>query len=418
MATITEKSNFLDAIKNAFDQRGLEPGDKAGQAFDLFMARGLPTAKSESYRLVPITRILEKAFSEEVNAPSEQTNLSLFRSIHEQPSNKVVFVNGAYDAARSEILDKSISLALEQPPAPSNEQDPFELLNLAFCNTIVDIRVADSTIPKYPLAIIHYFDSPTIVFANPRWQCTVGANSELTISEHTVTTETASYFNNKQSRLVANENAKVEFVTIQQGAEREILVNNVFVDIAKNSKLRCYTFTFKGLLVRNNLTIAIHGENIDARLNGLYLLSGHTFADNHTVVDHRKPRSFSNEIYKGVMDGNSKAVFNGKIFVQPDAQKTNAFQSNRNILLSESSSVHAKPQLEIWADDVKCSHGCTTGQLDEEALFYLRSRGLSKEMSRGMLLKAFAAETLEGITSEPIKDLVNQLISKQLHQSP
>lgn len=418
MATITEKSNIPDAIKNAFDQRGLEPGDKASLAFDLFMAKGLPTAKSEAYRLVPITRILEKAFSEEVSAPSEQTNLSLFRSIHEQPSNKVVFVNGLYDAYRSEILDKSISLTFAQPPAPVNEQDPFELLNLAFCNTMVDIHVPESIIPKYPLAIIHYFDSPTFVFANPRWKCTVGANSEIAISEHTVTTETASYFNNKQSRLVADENTKVEFVTFQQGAEREIQVNNAFVDLAKNSKLRCYTFTFKGLLVRNNLTIAIHGENIDARLNGLYCLSGNTIADNHTVVDHRKPRSFSNEIYKGVMDGNSKAVFNGKIFVQPDAQKTNAFQSNRNILLSESASVHAKPQLEIWADDVKCSHGCTTGQLDEEALFYLRSRGLSKEMSRGMLLKAFAAETLEGIKSEQIKDLVNQLISKQLHQSP
>jgi Fe-S cluster assembly protein SufD len=150
---------------------------------------------------------------------------------------------------------------------------------------------------------------------------------------------------------------------------------------------------------------------------GLYLLHGETLADNHTVVDHRKPNSFSNELYKGVLEGNSKGVFNGKIFVRPNAQKTNAFQSNRNILLSDKATVNTKPQLEIWADDVKCSHGCTTGQLDEEALFYLQSRGIDKNTARAMILYAFAAGVLDTIPNENLKQFIDGLISERLHKN-
>lgn len=149
---------------------------------------------------------------------------------------------------------------------------------------------------------------------------------------------------------------------------------------------------------------------------GLYLIHGNTLADNHTTVDHKKPNSYSNELYKGLMDDKSKGVFNGKIFVRPDAQKTNAFQSNNNILLSENASVNTKPQLEIWADDVKCSHGCTTGQLDEQALFYLRSRGLSKDKAKAILLMAFVAEVIESVKEESIRKYLQQLVSKRLHQ--
>ena len=148
----------------------------------------------------------------------------------------------------------------------------------------------------------------------------------------------------------------------------------------------------------------------------LGLLKGNTVADNHTVVDHKKPNSFSNEIYKGIMDDHAKGVFNGKIFVRPDAQKTNAFQSNRNILISEEATINTKPQLEIWADDVKCSHGCTTGQLDEEAVFYLQSRGISHSTAKAMLLYAFAAEVLEPIKNVTLKEYLDQLISERLHK--
>ncbi|MFM7857811.1 MAG: SufB/SufD family protein, partial [Flammeovirgaceae bacterium] len=170
-------------------------------------------------------------------------------------------------------------------------------------------------------------------------------------------------------------------------------------------------------IVRNNFAIVVDGENCESHFHGLYLLHGSTLADNHTVVDHKKPNSFSNELYKGIMDGNAKGVFNGKIFVRPHAQKTNAFQSNRNILLSDSATVNTKPQLEIWADDVKCSHGCTSGQLDEEALFYLRSRGIPADTAKAMLLYAFALDVLAPVKNESLKTHLDHLISDRLHKN-
>ena len=158
------------------------------------------------------------------------------------------------------------------------------------------------------------------------------------------------------------------------------------------------------------------GDGCESHLNGLYLVGGDTLVDNHTVVDHKKPNTYSNELYKGVIGDNAKSVFNGKIFVRPHAQKTNAFQSNRNILLSDNATVNTKPQLEIWADDVKCSHGCTTGQLDEEALFYLQSRGIDKETAQAMVLYAFATEALGVVKSEVLKKYFDELISKRLHK--
>src|SRR5688500_17169871 len=150
---------------------------------------------------------------------------------------------------------------------------------------------------------------------------------------------------------------------------------------------------------------------------GLYLVGKDTIADNHTVVDHRQPNSFSNELYKGIVEDSAKGVFNGKIFVRPNAQKTNAFQANRNILLSDKASVNTKPQLEIWADDVKCSHGCTSGQLDEEALFYLQTRGIGKDTARAMMLYAFAGELLETIKNSSLKEYIVGLISERLHKN-
>ena len=246
----------------------------------------------------------------------------------------------------------------------------------------------------------------------------MGTQSSLSLIEYVNSPPGQSvYFNNKQSVIEVRENAQLEYTCIQNGLPTDIQINNTAIHLSTAAKASCFTFTFDGQLVRNNLRLTIDGPGVDAHLFGLYLLSKNTIADNHTVVDHKKPNSYSNELYKGVMDGNSKGIFNGKIYVRPQAQKTNAFQSNRNILLSETSTVNTKPQLEIWADDVKCSHGCTTGQLDEEALFYLRSRGISKEMAKGMLLYAFAAETIASMKNETIKNFVDSLISEKLRKS-
>jgi len=249
----------------------------------------------------------------------------------------------------------------------------------------------------------------------PRWDCSIDRNASLTLLEYTVQNGSSTFINNKSSLLRVAENAEVNYI-ILQNHPGEIQVSNTRVELNTASRASCFTFSFDGQLIRNNLTVSLNGPGIDAHLYGLYLLSNATHVDNHTVVDHRQPNSFSNQLYKGIIQDNAKGVFNGKIFVRPQAQKTNAFQSNRNIVLGDQAMVHTKPQLEIWADDVKCSHGCTTGQLDEEALFYLRSRGISKEQAQGMLLHAFAGETLSALKSEPIRDFIEQVITAKLYQ--
>jgi Fe-S cluster assembly protein SufD len=216
--------------------------------------------------------------------------------------------------------------------------------------------------------------------------------------------------------IVVGENASFEYCKIQNDDQLHQVANTV-IHQSNSSQVNTFTLTLQGKVIRNNFNITIDGENCESHFYGLYMLNGSTLADNHTVVDHRKANSFSNELYKGIMDGNSKGVFNGKIFVRPHAQKTNAFQSNRNIIISDSATVNTKPQLEIWADDVKCSHGCTTGQLDEEAMFYLRSRGISESIAKAMLLYAFAADVLTPIKNEALKSYLDGLIAERLHKN-
>lgn len=411
-AAISKKDLFAQ-LTEAFNSRGLAQQPSRRIAMELLAEKGLPTAKSEEYRFTPLVRTLESNFSA---SPAQDTvtdeSLQLIPGIE---CNLLVFVNGRYSADRSRVLDNNLHLRIAKAPTPKKEEDPFDLLNHAFADDLIELSVPEHQQLKNPLAVVYYFNAPQYVFANPRWALQLGTGSTGTVIEYTIAQPGANYFNNKQSTIHVKENARLDLLTIQQGGSGEVLVNNSLVYLSSSAQAQCYTCTLDGKLVRNNLTLVLDGEGIDAHLHGLYLASGQSLVDNHTVVDHRKPNSFSNELYKGVLDENGKAVFNGKIFVRPDAQKTNAFQSNRNILLSESSNIHTKPQLEIWADDVKCSHGCTTGQLDEEALFYLRSRGIPKDAARGLLLTAFAGETLDGIRDEGLRAFVENLILKKLH---
>lgn len=213
------------------------------------------------------------------------------------------------------------------------------------------------------------------------------------------------------------ENAGLNLYTIQNDQGPRHQVGLIRIHQAAFSRVNTFTFTLSGKIIRNNLQLILDGEGIESHMYGLYLLANDTVADNHTVVDHRMPNSYSNELYKGVMDGSSRGVFNGKIYVRPQAQKTNAFQANRNILLSPNAIINTKPQLEIWADDVKCSHGCTSGQLDEEALFYLRTRGIDKRSAQGMMLYAFAGEVLTYVKNPVVKEYLDVVISERLHKN-
>jgi Fe-S cluster assembly protein SufD len=206
----------------------------------------------------------------------------------------------------------------------------------------------------------------------------------------------------------------VSYYKIQNDVEHANQVCTTHFRQTGKSNIHAVTISLTGGIVRNNLSITLEAEHAEAHLYGLYFLKGRTHVDNHTVVDHVKPNCMSNELYKGIVDGEATAVFNGKIFVQQDAQKTNAYQSNKNVLLSEGANVNTKPQLEIFADDVKCSHGCTVGRLDEEGLFYLRSRGISESTARSLLVHAFAIDILEHIRPVALRNYVDKLIFERL----
>ena len=218
-------------------------------------------------------------------------------------------------------------------------------------------------------------------FSNPRVRVKAAKNQELIVVEKSF--NDSGVFVNSFISFEVGANAKITHSKVQAYDQETISHESIFVDQERDSRFYTNVFSFSGGLIRNNLTINLNGEHCESHMYGLYLLDAKSHVDNNTAVDHIMPNSYSNELYKGILDEKSTGVFNGKIYVRPDAQKTNAFQSNNNILLTDDATVNTKPQLEIWADDVKCSHGCTTGQLDEEAIFYLRSRGIGEKKSQG-----------------------------------
>jgi Fe-S cluster assembly protein SufD len=224
----------------------------------------------------------------------------------------------------------------------------------------------------------------------------------------------AKCFVNHFTQITIGENSTVEYNKIQDNTENSILIDAVNITQESDSNAIVNTLIFGGAFTRNNLNFEQNGSNCDSNMTGISILDNNQFADNHTFVDHKQPHCRSNEMYKGIYLGNSKGVFNGKIMVRPDAQKIDAFQSNNNLLLSENATIDSKPQLEIYADDVKCSHGCTIGQLDDDALFYMRSRGIRENEAKAVLTYAFASEAVNNFTIPKVKELAQKLIAEKL----
>lgn len=399
--------------------------EQRAKARQALLRNGLPAARSEEYRFTPVLRSLEKKFSpRQLAGYTEGTSLPALDA-HLIPgfdAYRLVFINGTFDATRSTDLSGIPGITI-QPLFNAKpmlnladvEADAFTALNTGFGTQGLAIEVAPGTRLAKPLLVWHGQKSDSPAAFHTRLQIKLGAASEATLVEKFDTEGSGDVFHTFVEEIEVGEQAKLQYCKIQNDAGQVTQIANTVIRQADSSRIDTFTFTFDGKLVRNNFQIVIDGENCESHFFGLYLVKGNTLVDNHTVVDHKKPNSFSNEMYKGVMDGQSKGVFNGKIFVRPHAQKTNAFQSNRNILLSDTATVNTKPQLEIWADDVKCSHGCTSGQLDEEAMFYLQSRGISKSAARAMLLYAFAGEVIQPLFDETLKHYIDQLVSQKLH---
>jgi Fe-S cluster assembly protein SufD len=398
------------------------------QAMESFCKQGIPTRKHEEYKYTHVDLMLKEEFYFSANK-----NYSIEQIEHLQflkGAYVAIIVNGVFIEGSSNLqnLPKGLTICSLADAAKRNSTvfeknyakyadinaDAFIALNTAMAKNGVFIHIAKNVIIENPIHIIHISTAFENTIINPRNLIVVDENSQAKIIESFETLDsTAKIFSNALTEIIIDESAIVDHYKIQDENEFGYLVNTTQVIQKKQSIFSTHTFTLSGSLVRNNLTLVLDDEHIESHLNGLYLTAGNQVVDNHTVVDHRKPNCNSNELYKGIIDGKSTATFNGKIFVRKDAQKTNAFQSNKNILLSEAGTINTKPQLEIYADDVKCSHGTSTGKLDEDKIFYLRARGLSTESAKKLLMHAFAAEVVDTIKIEPLREYIEEKILKK-----
>ncbi len=417
MSTVTEKRNLTTELVQQLRQN--DSASARQSAIAQFERVQLPAAKAEEYRFAPIARLLEKHFTSwpAFNAPSNKTDLHIESAIPAGlEAAVIVLVNGMWAEKWSRVHKNEAKVSWAPIAGAAVSNDPFALLNQAAAQHALSIDIPASSHVETPFVVLYIHDASQPVSAHTRLQVTLGEGSKASIIQRTLNVGREPVFHTVVEEIKVHPRAHLDYYKIQDDPGQIIQVSNTLIRQSEESQVNTFTLTLDGLAIRNNLTIAIDGERCESHFHGLYLLKGDTLADNHTVVDHIKPNSFSNEMYKGVMDDQSKAVFNGKIFVRPHAQKTNAFQSNRNILLSDKATINTKPQLEIWADDVKCSHGCTTGQLDEEALFYLRARGIHEDTARAMLLYAFTSDVLQHVPNETLRTYMDQLVSERLHK--
>jgi Fe-S cluster assembly protein SufD len=402
-------------------------------AFSTFSSLGIPTVKNEEWKYTRISSVLNKEYAfnpESVSSFFTSKDLESVRLPGYELANELVFLNGLYSGQLSTIRSNAL-VVLPLDDAAKGEykniveqhlgqsaryiKDGIHALNTAFLQEGVFIYLKKGSVVEHPVHIYHVTDGRSAsILAQPRTLVYVGEKVQVQFVETYSTIGSSASFTNEVMEVVVERDAMVEYYKIQNDASRSSQVNTTHFRQIGKSLVNAVTISLDGGIVRNNLNIAMEAEHSESHLYGLYFLKGKTHIDNHTIVDNVKPNCFSNELYKGIVDDEGTAVFNGKIFVQRDAQKTNAFQSNKNILLSDNATVNTKPQLEIFADDVKCSHGCTVGQLDEEAMFYLRSRGLSEKTAKSLLVHAFAIDILEHIKPEPIRNYVDKLISERL----
>lgn len=384
------------------------------EALERFKAKGFPTNKWEEWKYASLKSWNEKDLDWTPATLNETSSASL------QTQNGITSFQGTLPAGVEFISFVTFMAANPTIAAkwehrlPILDQNSLYDLNTALAvNTQVLWVKAGVTVDQ---AITHDFilSAAKASAVQSRLIVYVEERASLTLIERAFTKEgSAEVLSNFVQEMYVNENANLTYVKEQDLAQNTTHIDHTFITQLSNSQVDLFTFSLNAAYLRNNLHFYSDGEKVVSNLNGLYVPGEDQLMDSHTVVDHRKPNSESHELYKGVLLGNSTGVFNGKIFVRPDAQKTNAFQSCKNVLASTRATMNTKPQLEIWADDVKCSHGTTTGQLNEEALFYLRSRGISLANARTLLLLAFVQEVIDRVTHEETKlRLTDKIISK------
>ena len=396
-----------------------------------------PTRRNEDWKYTSVAELLQPQYQQPklVDIIAADITPFLFEGLD---ADLLVFVNGKYnkelsstDELSKKCIVKDISAGLQEDgltKATASEylnkwanevKNPFMVLNTAFAQNGIFIDVPDLLVVDRPVHILNIaFTKEEASVISPQKIIVAGENSKLTIIEtyHHLTNSQQTYFTNTVTQLVLKRNAIVDHYRIQDEDENAFFINNTEVEQMQDSTYSSYVVDLGGKLVRNNLSSILKDTGTTTNFYGIYIGINKQHIDNQTFIDHAYPNCNSNELYKGVLTDNAKGVFNGKIMVRPDAQKTNAFQKNHSLVLSKGASMNSKPQLEIFADDVKCSHGATIGQLNEDALYYMRSRGLSKKEAISVLKQAFLTEITELIKIDPVREKVEQMLVDKFEQ--
>lgn len=414
-------SNEEEALKSLNDLNGFS--NFREEAFKLWKETSPPTSRDEYWKYTRVAPLLKKTYhfneakvSDNISIPELENSLNL------------VFVNGQVvkELSTSRFDDdfifcdlktakeKHADLLKDKLSNLGDSKDYFSLLNNAFHQNGPFIYAGKNKQIDEVLNIVHLSGEEDRLI-NLKGLVIAEVGSKVLMAESYLENGGLKNLINTRNNYFLNDNASVELIKFQDIGAQNNLVNQDFVNQSRDSRFTSHTISISGNMIRNNVNSDLNGEGANCELNGLYTLKGEEHVDNHTQVTHAVPHCESHELYKGVLNEKSKGVFNGKVIVSRDAQKTNAFQYNGNILLSDNAEIYSKPELEIYADDVKCSHGSTTGQLDEEAMFYLQARGISKEGARNLLLQAFASEVVDKIPVQGIKEQIEKHLINRYH---
>ncbi|MGA7837139.1 MAG: Fe-S cluster assembly protein SufD [Ignavibacteriaceae bacterium] len=423
--------NEFKLFENSLNGESTAPIHKIRKdAISNFSNLDFPNTRDEEWKYTNISPLLKYNFKpslEKQDVKQEQVNKYLFDELEH---SLLVFVNGHFDAGLSRIkhLPKGVSAGSiadaikEKSPVVEKhfgkyadyKNQIFTALSTAYTKDGAFIYVPDGKVVEEAIHILFLTtESDENILTQPRNLFVAGKNSQVKIIEHYASLGENIYFTNSVTEIFADENSIIDHVKLQEENKKSFHVARMEIDQEKNSNFSSHAISLGGDIARNDFNSRFNDEGGECMMNGLFLTDGTQLFDTHSLIDHAKPHCNSHEHYKGILDDKSRGVFNGKVIVRQDAQKTNAFQENNNIILSDDALINTKPQLEIFADDVKCSHGATIGQLDEEAMFYLKSRGIGEETSKSILIHAFASDVIKSIKIKAIKDYVEKILSNR-----
>ncbi|MBB4118241.1 Fe-S cluster assembly protein SufD [Mesonia hippocampi] len=402
------------------------------EALKLFEAKGFPTKKDEAWKYTSLNSLLKEDYS---IFPKKEEALEYKEVkkyfIHDIDTYTIVFVDGIYASHLSQTTHDKFHACLMSSALTKTQYKPIidnyfnkiapkdsslNALNTAFSKEGAFIYIPKNVMVDKPIQILNFSTgNESALLIQPRNLVVVEENSHVQIIERHQSLTENPVLTNSVTEIFAEKRAMVDYYKIQNDKASASLIDNTFIEQQQESNCAVHTFSLGGKLTRNNLNFYQKGEYIDSTLKGVTIIEGKQHVDHNTLVHHAQPNCESHQDYKGIYDDKSVGVFNGKVYVEKVAQKINAYQSNNNILVDDKATINSKPQLEIFADDVRCSHGCTIGQLDEEALFYLKSRGIPEKEGKALLMYAFANNVLESVKIPELKKRINLLIAKKLN---